>query len=230
MMKKEEQKKEIKMLKLCLRSTVIVSLFVTFYLFFMPFAHAEQKQFYLGLGVNGIQANLEEKQEMDWDRNAWGVNGTFGYRLSRNMFFQFDLDYVGSLEGEWRPDDAAKVEIDVLTGICSVKGYFPDFEHLQFTWMKPYVIAGVGLMNYEIDLNDDAKAYAGEGTDDNEVSLCYKIGLGLDFFLSDEISLGLDGSYNIGPTDTDIGTYADGTYTLDDIEYYKLTLGMAFHF
>jgi hypothetical protein len=195
----------------------------------MTSAHAEQQQFYVGLGANYILPNFEEKEFFDWDNNALGVNANFGYRLSPLLFFQFDLDYIPSVEGIFRPYEPVDLEIGVVTGIVSLKGYFPDLENLQFTYVKPYVIAGVGLMNYEVDVNIDGPSDVGF-TDDNEFSICYKIGLGLDFILNDYVSLGLDGSYVIGPTNADIGSYEYVTVNLDDIEYFKFTAGLALHF
>ena len=52
----------------------------------------------------------------------------------------------------------------------------------------------------------------------DETELCGKVGLGLDFFATPEISFGIEGNYTLGFND------------LEEIRYFNFTLGVAYHF
>ena len=53
---------------------------------------------------------------------------------------------------------------------------------------------------------------------DDETDLCGKVGLGLNFFAFQDISLGIEGNYIFGFDD------------LVDIMYFNFTIGAAYHF
>jgi opacity protein-like surface antigen len=54
--------------------------------------------------------------------------------------------------------------------------------------------------------------------DEDEGDFAWNLGGGIDFFVTDQISLGLDGKY------------VWGTGDLDELEYFVGTVGVAFHF
>ena len=51
-------------------------------------------------------------------------------------------------------------------------------------------------MHYDVDLNDKAQSLGEIG--DDETDLCLKIGGGLDVFINQSFSIGLEGNYTAG--------------------------------
>ncbi|MBW2174083.1 MAG: hypothetical protein JRF64_05460 [Deltaproteobacteria bacterium] len=58
---------------------------------------------------------------------------------------------------------------------------------------------------------------AGGGGDD-EADLCVKLGLGADYFATENVSIGLEAAYVWGLSD------------VEEVRYVDLTLGVAYHF
>ena len=196
-----------------LRPFITIFLVVICTVFFTGVVDAEEKQFYLGVGGSYQLTNFENDDVVDWDSSAWGVNANFGYRLARTLYLQIDVDYIPGIEGALKTDNAVGGDVDVYTGIFSLKGYFPNFVQI-----KPFVIAGAGLMHYNADLDEAARASGYFLDDDNETSICFKVGGGVDVFIVDAFSIGLEGNYTAGIED------------VSEVNYYNFILGAAYHF
>lgn len=174
---------------------------------------ADYKQFYVGAG--GGYA-VEDFQNADLD-NSWGVYAKVGYHFHKLLAIQFDYNYLFEFEEEDSLELGGsrfdgKVEVEIMTFMLSLKGYFPvDY------FIKPYVIAGLGAMYANADIKVSG---AGASADDSEdkTDYCGKIGAGLDFFLSDNISLNFESNYTSGFDD------------LEDLRYFNFLLGATFHF
>lgn len=197
------------MLKISHRLSITIFLLIGCIVFFANPVKAEEKKFYVGLGGSYQITNLDSEEVVDWDENTWGVNAKFGYRLTPGVSLQLDVDYIPEIEGVYKPDNSVSEEVEVLTGIFSLKGYFPVSKPI-----KPFVIAGVGIMHYDIDLNDEGISLGYYMDDDDETSLCFKIGGGLDIFINQSVSIGLEANFTAG----------------EDVEYYNFILGAAYHF
>lgn len=203
--------------------TLIAGLLLSACIFsFADTANAEEKQFYLGVGgsyqLTNFDGDLKDWDSniidaVDWDSHAWGVNVKFGYRLARTLYLQIDLDYIPEVEGASSSDNEYTGDVDVYTGIFSLKGYFPNFVKI-----KPFVIAGAGIMHYKADINETATSSGYYLNDDKETHLCFKVGGGLDFFVTEAFSIGLEGNYTSGIED------------VSQIKYYNFILGAAYHF
>ena len=63
----------------------------------------------------------------------------------------------------------------------------------------------------------DVKASAGSLDASNE-DFAFNLGSGLDYYVTDQVSIGLDGKYVVGTGD------------LDAVEYFVGTINAAFHF
>jgi len=83
--------------------------------------------------------------------------------------------------------------------------------------VKPYFVVGGGIMNASLDVSASIPGASASSSDD-ETDICGKIGLGVDYFITDQISVGLEGAYWTGFND------------LDNIRFYTVTAGVAFHF
>jgi len=79
------------------------------------------------------------------------------------LYLQIDADYIPKVEGTLNGYDG---EGKVLSGMLSLKGYFP-----VATRLKPYVIVGAGILHYNIDDPDNLE-------DDRDTDFCAKIGGG----------------------------------------------------
>jgi opacity protein-like surface antigen len=197
------------MLKITIRSFIIFFLLIGYTFVFTNSVKAEDKKFYVGIGGSYQVPDLDIDKAVDWDDNSWGINANFGYHLTPAVSLQVDIDYVPEIEGYYKPDNSVKQEVEVLTGIVSLKGYFPVSKPV-----KPFIIAGFGILHYNIDLSDEAKSLGYYLVDDDDTSLCFKIGGGLDCFINQNVSIGLEANYTAS----------------DDVQYYNFILGAAYHF
>ena len=146
--------------------------------------------FYVGAG--GSYAIEDFDSSADYD-NSWGVNAKVGYHTHPLLDIEFDFDYLSKFEGD-------AVDPEILTCMFTLKGYFPQSTEK----VKLSTVVGAGIMH--------ADAY-GDATE-----LCGKVGLGLDFFAFQDISLGIEGNYTFGFGD------------LEDIRYFNFIIGAAYHF
>jgi hypothetical protein len=96
-------------------------------------------------------------------------------------------------------------------------GYFP----LSAEKVKLSTVVGAGLMHadfkYGLSVSGLPDKISIFGSDDG-TDLCGKVGLGLNFFAFQDISLGIEGNYIFGFDD------------LVDIMYFNFTIGAAYHF
>jgi len=198
------------MLKFSIRSFITIFLLIGCIFFFANSVKAEEKRFSISIGGSYQITNLALNEDaVDWEGNSWGIFAKLGYRLSHTVFFQLDVDYIPEIEGVFKTDNSAKEEVEVLTGNFSLKGYLPNT-----TTLKPFVVAGFGIMHYDIDLNDEAKSLGYYLNFEDETSLCFKVGGGLDFFINQSAAIGAEANYTAG----------------NDIGYYNFILSAAFYF
>jgi opacity protein-like surface antigen len=198
------------MLKFSFRSFITISLLIGCLAFFSNSASAVEKKYYVGIG-GSHQGNNFDDDAVEWDNRSWGVNANFGYRLTPAVSFQFDVDWVPEVEGVLKSNPSLGGEVEVQTAILSLKGYFPTSKPV-----KPFIIAGFGILHYNVDLNDNTQGLV--VVDDDETDLCLKIGAGVDVFINQSFSIGFEGNYTAGRE------------KVDAIEYWNLTLGAAYHF
>ena len=146
--------------------------------------------FYVGVGGSYAVEDFDNSPDYD---NSWGVNAKIGYHTHPLLDIEFDLDYLNNFECD-------AVDLEILTSMITLKGYFP----ISSEKVRLSTVVGGGLMH--ADANAD------------ETDWCGKVGLGLDFFATQDISLGIEGNYTFGFGD------------LDDIRYFNFTIGAAYHF
>lgn len=198
------------MLKFSIRSFITIFLLIGCTVFFANSVKAEEKRFSIGIGGSYQITNLALNEDaVDWEGNSWGIYAKLSYRLSHTVFFQLDVDYIPEIEGVFKTDNSAKEEVEVLTGNFSLKGYLPNT-----TTLKPFVVAGFGIMHYDIDLNDEAKSLGYYLKFEDETSLCFKVGGGLDFFINQSAAIGAEANYTAG----------------NDIGYYNFIFSASFYF
>jgi len=186
-------------------------------------AQYDYEPFYIGVGGSYSIENFQEGLDPD---NAWGFNAKLGYRFHKYVALQFDYDYLSGFDESQKAgftiggdtfDVAGKYEVDVQTFMLSLKGYFG----IDPYGIRPFVIVGGGVMHADADVKLSVAApgismKTHSSTD--ETDGCVKLGAGLDWFLGENVSLGLEGSYVWGLGD------------LDDLQYFNIGVGVAYHF
>lgn len=183
--------------------------------FFSTSLYAQEggtKQFYIGAGGSYAVENFFDDAEFE---NSWGVNGKFGYHLHPLADIEFDLNYLDNFESKEVQSNGMRLDasLRVTTYMLVMKGYFPiNSERVRLS-----TVVGVGIMNADLD----SHLY---GTGD-DADLCFKLGLGLDVFVTQEVSLGFEGNWTHG-----IEHFSSNVKDFGDIEYFNFTLGAAYHF
>jgi len=154
--------------------------------------------FYVGLGSSYAVEDFDNSPDYD---NSWGVNAKVGYHTHPLLDLELNFDYLNNFEYN-------AIDLEILTCMFVLKGYFP----ISTEKVKLSTIVGAGLMQADLKYGTSIS-----GSND-EIDLCAKVGLGLDFFATQDISLGIEGNYTFGFGD------------LDDIRYFHFTIGAAYHF
>lgn len=184
-------------------------------------------------------ANANLGPAVDFD-DGYGFNLRVGHHYTENLIFTFAFDYVAgfdsdesinkSFEGDCPPcgpvvaDLDGDVEVDVMTFMLEGK----------YSWsgdVRPFVVVGVGVMNADADADlsgtvtvDDEPVFSPKDFDEDDTNACGKVGLGVDWFVRPDVSVGLEGSYVFGLSDFDFDDVEMA------IEYFNIGLGVAYHF
>ena len=178
--------------------TLLAALLLIFKFTINAEAEVKEKGFYLGGGVAYAWENFDVGG-FGFD-DAWGLNAFAGYRLMRYIAFEGNFN--------WYDDftlDSYDADLQIWTLMLDVKAMYPVYNDR----LVPYLRAGVGYM--------DKEASAGSfKSSDSDAAI--NLGGGLDFYVTDRFSLGLDGKY------------VWGTGDLEAIEYFVGTINAAFHF
>ena len=152
----------------------------------------------------------------DFD-DTWGLNVKAGYKFNRYVAAELALDYLPNFK--WSVATrvggtplSGELTVDVMAWTISAK--ISPFDSQK---IKPYFVVGGGIMHASADATVSIPGASASSSDD-ETDLCGKIGLGVDFFVTDQVSLGLEGAYFAGFND------------LDNIRFYTVTAGVAYHF
>jgi opacity protein-like surface antigen len=173
--------------------------------------------------------------------DTWGANVKLGYHVNEFFSVETVFEYFSSFETSEAiiyptmpgAESAArfiseKGELDVMTFMLVGKFCWPGRA------IEPYGIVGAGVMN--VDWDRKLIAGSGSASDSSSVSSsatggCARVGLGLDFFLSDHLSLGLEGATTsiLGKPEFDLDPLGEVGEDLG-ITYWTITLGAAYHF
>lgn len=187
--------------------TLTVVLLAVFAFSYNAQAEIKERGFFLGGGVGYAWENFDTDDldnlglNVDVD-DSWGFNLFVGYRLMRYF----------ALEGNYNWYDDFKVDVNgfnfdvgIWTLMLDLKAMVPVYNDR----LVPYVRLGGGYMSADADMS---------GTDFDENDFAWNLGAGADYFVTDKVSLGLDGKYVWGTDD------------LDNLEYFVGTVRVAYHF
>lgn len=195
------------------RITIIVILFACIF-FTSNIAHAADKNYYIGIsGVLYAFENIDEQQtkdkfsgpiEVDFD-NSWGARVKGGYIVNKYFTSEVSFEYIAPFEARIGAD---KDELDVMN--FTLNGKFTCPAYKKFI---PYAVVGAGIMNADEDIT-----YNGDTSKTSDWGVSFRAGLGLDYYISYDFSLELEGAYAIG-----LGC-------VDHVRYTTITFGIAYHF
>lgn len=181
--------------------------------FFAGSALAADKAYYVGLNALLATQNLDEQQtkdkftgpiDVEFD-DSWGIQLRGGYVASKLLSFEAIFEYISPFEAI---GGANSDELDVKNFTINTKVTCPNFEQVI-----PYVIVGAGVMNAHEDIQ-----YNGATSETSDWGLGLRGGLGVDWYVNEELSVGLEGAY------------VGGTGEVDHIQYTTFSLGVAYHF
>jgi len=193
-------------------------------------------RFYIGVGGSAAVENFDTD---DLDNfmiprggrsvnveNEWGINGKIGYFFLPWFALEFNVDYFSDFtqdatstqttqEGEEEPQVEVfeqNVDIQLVTYMAVAK--FVD----KFYSARPFVCMGLGYMDVEAEMKLEGEASSESKTNDYG-GACGKLGLGLDYLFTPNLSIGTEISYVWG-----FGDVQDYSYL------YWQVLGIALHF
>jgi opacity protein-like surface antigen len=164
-----------------------------------------------GLEVDGVARTVD----MDFD-NTWGLNAKVGNHVTDWLSFEFEFNYLSDFEAK---ESLVVLDIPVAEdGDADIATYMAVAKlTCVLEPVKPYIVAGGGIM--DADLHAKASALGVSASDsESETDTCAKLGLGADFFATQSVSIGVEGSYVWGFGD------------VDNIRYLNLSLGLGYHF
>jgi opacity protein-like surface antigen len=150
-------------------------------------------------------------------KNSAGVNAKVGYHFSKLFSAEFIYDYFKDffwsqttrISGIPQTVDA---KVNLMTFMIAGK-LSPD---IGSEVIRPYITVGAGLMQGNIDATGSGYESFTESNFDG--GTCAKIGAGIDFYTTKNISIGIEGSYVMG-----FGN-------MKEMKYTNFNLGAAYHF
>ena len=189
--------------------------------------YAQDTGLYIGIGGNYALQNFDTSDlnndlrpyglNVDFD-NSPGFNAKVGYHFSKLFSAEFVYDYFTDFS--WSQTTrisgvpvAVDAKIKIWTFMIAGK-LSPD---IGSEVVRPYITAGIGRMHGDLDVTASAGGFTA-ATSDSADDNCAKFGVGVDFYATKNISVGLEGSYVVGFGD------------MDNMKYTNLSLGVAYHF
>lgn len=130
--------------------------------------------------------------------DSWGLNLFVGYRFIKYLSFEGNFNWYDSFQID---TNFGEFDLEIWTLMLDAKVMLPLFENK----LVPYLRLGGGYMYTELE-------------DEDEDDFAWNFGGGFDFFITKNVSLGLDLKYVLGTGD------------LDEIEYYVGSMIIGFHF
>ena len=195
-----------------------IGLVVIFVIWGAGSVYSQEK--YFGVGGSYAISDIDLKSNLVSGSldDTYGFNLKAGTHLGQFFSFEFNFDYLPGFEwdGTVVVDEdpvQSELETDVMTFMLDIKAS-PEFREKTY---RPFILAGLGWMDSSgsarTEINGDVSKRSVSESD-----FCAELGLGIDFFFSQNFSLGVEGSYVFG-----FGN-------VEDIKYTQITLGFTYYF
>lgn len=181
------------------------------------------------LGGSGAMAEDSDRfrsyfqwRSYEWD-TIWGVDDANGISLGANLNGHWGVELaLDSFQlGLRDTSDRLVAEISSISLLPQVRYRWP----LLNDRLVPYAIAGVGTSF--VQFNDRKSHGFGIDIEAEDWRLAATAGLGIEYFLSDEIAFGFEGKYMlIDPVDTQVGSVSGER----DMSSFMLSFGLRLYF
>lgn len=189
--------------------------------------YAQDTGLYIGIGGNYALQNIDTTDvnndlrayglQLDFS-NAYGFNGKVGYHFSKLFAVELAFDYFNNLSWNQTVTISGKpatFEANLKLMTLMLAGKLSP--NIGSEVVRPFIIAGVGNMFGNIDVKTTYAGYRSTASNSNS-DACGKIGVGIDFYATRNISIGVEGSYVMG-----FGG-------MSNMKYTNIDLGVAYHF
>jgi opacity protein-like surface antigen len=178
----------------------------------LPFtSQAEEKhgRIFAGAGVSYVVERFDDGDLKEFPGNSsidnsWGFNVFGGYWWIKHLAFEGNFNWYADFEGQTAI--IGDFDISIWTAMLDVRAFSPS---LWQDRIFPYARVGGGWMDVDIDANT---------FDSSDSDFAYNVGLGVDFFVTHKLSLGLDGKH------------VWGTGDVSEFNHVTFTLRAAYHF
>lgn len=168
--------------------------------------NADTGGFYVGGGTAYLVENTDiDTLEID---NKTGFEGKLGYKF--NDIFSVELvgNMTPGIECTVKTTPAFKFKADLKTYLLQAK-----LSAFKFKKASPYIVCGFGIMDVEVEGIRNGILLRG-----NQENMCFKSGIGVDYFIKKNIALYVEGSYVFGVDE------------LEDIRYFSNSAGISYYF
>lgn len=175
---------------------------------------AGAKNFYIKINALYVVESIDEEQtqdkfseiiEIDFD-NSWGFQARGGWIFNKCISAEAMFEFINQFEATG--NDGNKDELSVMNFTLNGKFSYPLYKKFI-----PYAIVGLGAMNVYENIY-----YNGRASKTSDLGLCARGGLGIDYYINDNLSFGCEGSYVTGFGD------------VDHIHYFVISAGLAWYF
>lgn len=175
--------------------------------------HAKKKNYYIKIDGLCVIESIDEYQTKNKFRghinvdfsNSWGVQARIGYIFNRYFSTELMCEYIFPFEASL---GTTEDKLDVMSFTMNGKFTYPIYKQII-----PYVIVGVGPLNAYEDIS-----YKGTNSTTNDWGFAIRGGLGVDYYINQNSSIGLESAYVNGLSD------------INHIKYITISLGIAYHF
>lgn len=152
---------------------------------------------------------FDTASDIDYEETC-GLNVKVGCHYNRLFSFEFNFDYLPGFERS-KSDRYlySSSVLDITTYMLAAK-LTPDINSGSFI---PFIVGGLGIMETNYKDSFGRGSYS-------ESDPCAKLGLGVDFFRFETLSIGVEANY----------VWGLGAGALDEISYINSTFGVAYHF
>jgi opacity protein-like surface antigen len=140
-----------------------------------------------------------------------GFNARLGWRSHPHFAFELETEYINDFTVSFSEGGIA-TKFDTLALTFTVNGKVP----ILTGRIQPYGIAGAGLIYYQIR----------EGSKNDGTSFALRVGIGVDYYITEKIVANIEGSY-VYPTSR-IDALGKGLPI--DVDYLSLGVGLAYRF
>jgi len=147
--------------------------------------------------------------EVDFNDKSSGFRVGVGYYLSGNLSVKAMVEFIEEFEALKDLAFPAYDNLEILSGSLNAKLAIPILKKV-----KPYLIAGIGATSAQ----ERISYLQGTTSKTRDMAVSFRGGAGIDVFLTDAVSIGVEGAYTTGIGD------------VEHIQYTTLSFGLGYHF